>query len=78
MRQMENLQANEKETDCITKEQAIDGNLKKISLSSADETKYDPMSFLKAKEEKLREILRKELKKSHRIKFYMTMQVTLT
>ena len=52
MRQVENLQANEKETDCITTEEAIDGNLKKISISSTDRTKYDPMSFLKGKEEK--------------------------
>jgi len=77
MRQVENFQANEKENDCITKEEAIDGNLKKISISSADRTKYDPMSFLKAKEEKLRDILREELKKRLRIKFYLTMQVRL-
>jgi hypothetical protein len=32
-------------------EEAIDGNLKKISISSTDRTKYDPMSFLKGKEE---------------------------
>jgi len=66
------------EHDCITKEEAIDGNLKKISISATDNTKYNPMSFLKAKEEKIISILRDEVRKRLRIKFYMTLQVRLT
>ena len=61
--------------DCITSEEAIAGNLKKITISAEDQTKYDPMAFLKSKEEQIRVLLREELKKRLRIKFYITLQV---
>ena len=64
--------------DCITEEEAINGNLKKITLPANTQTKYDPMTFLKSREEKIRSILKEELKKRQRIKFYITMQVRLT
>jgi hypothetical protein len=66
------------EHDCITKEESIDGNLKKIYISATDNTKYDPMSFLKAKEEKIISILRDEVRKRLRIQLYMVLQVRLT
>ena len=46
------------EDDCITSEEAIEGNLMKVSIEARDKTKYDPMTFLKVKEEKIRQILK--------------------
>ena len=66
------------EDDCSTSEEAIDGNLKKVFIEARDKTKYDPMTFLKAKEEKIRLILKDEIKKRQRIKFYITLQVRFT
>ena len=60
---------------CITSEEAINGNLKKISIPAEDQTKFDPMAFLKSKEEQIRSLLREVLKKRLRIKFYITLQV---
>ena len=61
--------------DCITEEEAIEGNLKKITIPAEDQTKFDPMAFLKSKEEKIRSLLREALKNRLRIKFYLTLQV---
>ena len=43
--------------DCITSEEAINGNLKKKSISTKDQTKCDQMTFLKSKEYMLRSLL---------------------
>jgi hypothetical protein len=61
--------------NCINEEEAIEGNLMKITIPANDQTKYDPMTFLKAREEKITSILRDALKKRSRIKFYLTLQV---
>ena len=66
------------EDDCITSEEAIEGNLKKITIEARDKTKYDPMTFLKVKEEQIRKILKEELKKRRMLKFYITIQVRFT
>ena len=66
------------EDDCITSEEAIEGNLMKVSIEARDQTKYDPMAFLKVKEEKIRQILKDEIRKRQRIKFYITLQFRLT
>ena len=66
------------EDDCITSEEAIERNLKKVSIEAKDKTKYDPMTFLKVKEEKIRQILKDEIRKRQRIKFYITLQVRFT
>lgn len=62
-------------TDCITSEEAIGGNLKRIFLEATNITKYDPMSFLKLNEEIIRSILKEALVKRRGIKFYLTLQV---
>jgi hypothetical protein len=62
-------------TECITSEEAIKGNLKKIFLKAANNTIYDPMSFLKVNEENIRSILKEALMKRRGIKFYLTLQV---
>ena len=61
--------------DCITEEEAIEGNLKKITILAEDQTKYNPMAFLKSKEDTIKSTLREELNKRLRIKFYLTLQV---
>ena len=66
------------EDDCITSEEAIEGNVKKVSIEARDKTKYDPMAFLKVKEEKIRQILKVKIRKRQRIKFYITLQVRFT
>ena len=66
------------EDDCITTEEAIEGNLKKVSIEARDKTKYDPMTFLKVKEEQIRKILKEELRKRRMFKFYITIQVRFT
>lgn len=63
---------------CISEEEAIEGNLKKISLEATDKSKFDPITFLKLKEENIRRILKEELAKRRRIKFYLTLQVRFT
>lgn len=64
--------------ECITSEEAIHENLKKISISANDQTKHDPVTFLKSKEEELRSVLQNERTKRKRIKFYLTLQVRFT
>ena len=66
------------EDECITSEETIEGNLKKVSIEARDKTKYDPMAFLKVKEEKIRQILKDKIRKRQRIKFYITLQVRFT
>lgn len=60
-------------TDYITSEEAIGGNLKRIFLEATNITKYDPMSFLKLNEEIIRSILKEALVKRRGIKFYLTL-----
>jgi hypothetical protein len=62
-------------TECITSEEAIEGNLKKIFLKATNNTIYDPMTFLKVNEENIRSILKEALTKRRGIKFYLTLQV---
>ena len=62
----------------VTDEEAINGNLKKITMTASDKSKYDPFSFLKSKEEKIKELLKYELKRRLQIKFHLTLQVRLT
>lgn len=64
--------------DCITSEEGIHGNLKKISISADDQTKYDPLKFLKSREQKVRSVLQSERTKRKRMKFYLTLQVRFT
>lgn len=71
------ISSNDKE-DCITSEEAIHGNLKKISISADDQTKYDPLAFRKSREEKVRSVLQSERTKRKRMKFYLTLQVRFT
>lgn len=63
---------------CIGEKEAIEGNLKKISLEATDKSKFDPITFLKLKEENIRRILKEELAKIRRNKFYLTLQVRFT
>ena len=60
--------------DCLTEEEVIEGNLKKITILAEDQTKHDPMAFLKSKEDTIKSTLREALKKRLRIKFYLTLQ----
>lgn len=62
---------------CISEEEAIEGNLKKISLEATDKSKFDPITFLKLKEENIRRILKEELAKRRRIKFYQNYKFDL-
>nr|XP_034322790.1 uncharacterized protein LOC117688689 [Crassostrea gigas] len=71
-------EAEEVKEDCISEEEAIEGHLKKIFIEATDKSKYDPLAFLKMKEETIRSILRKERTKRKRIKFYITLQVRFT
>ena len=63
---------------CITEEEAIEGNLKKISLQPTDNTRYDPLIFLKTREDEIKCILQRELVKRKRMKIYLTVQVCFT
>lgn len=47
-------------------------------IEATDKSKYDPLTFLKNKEETIRSILKKERTKRKRIKFYLTLQVRFT
>lgn len=40
--------------DCITEDEAINGNLKVYDLPALDKTKFDPQQFFHSKYEKLR------------------------
>lgn len=63
--------------DCLTEEEAIEGNLKKITIPTNDQ-RFDPLTFLKDKEETIRSILKEERTKRKRMKFYLTLQVRFT
>ena len=43
--------------DCITEEEAIEGDLKKISVHPTDNTRYHPLIFLKTREDEIKYIL---------------------
>lgn len=47
-------------------------------IEATDKSKYDPLTFLKNKEETIRSIFKKERTKRKRIKFYLTLQVQFT
>lgn len=61
-------------SDCITEEEAINGNLKVYNLPALDKTKYDPLQFLHSKYDKIKKILRVVLLKRQSVKWYLTMQ----
>ena len=42
--------------DCLTTEEATEGHLKKISLQTTDKTRYDPLIFLKTREDEIKSI----------------------
>ncbi|KAK3101531.1 hypothetical protein FSP39_004239 [Pinctada imbricata] len=65
---------NDKDLDCITEEDAINGNLRKYSIEGKGKFIFDPLSYLKSKEDEIRSILRREVLRKH-IKYYLTMQV---
>lgn len=46
----------EAKEDCFSEEEAIEGNLKKVFIEATDKSKYDPLTFLKNKEETIRSI----------------------
>jgi hypothetical protein len=50
-------------TECITSEETIGGNLKKMRIPTDDETKIDPLTFFRFCEEKIRSILKEALMK---------------
>lgn len=56
---------------CISEEEVIEGNLKKILLEVIDKSKFDFIIFFKLKEENIWRILKEELVKRRRIKFYL-------
>lgn len=47
-------------------------------IEATDKSKYDPLTFLKNKEETIRSILKKKRTKRKRIKFYLTLQMRFT
>lgn len=56
---------------CISEKEVIEGNLKKILLEVIDKSKFDFIIFFKLKEENIWRILKEELVKRRRIKFYL-------
>lgn len=60
--------------DCITEEEAINGNLKVYNLPALDKTKFDPLQFLHSKYDKIKNILRAVLLKRKTVKWYLTME----
>uniref|UniRef100_A0A8W8NZH4 Uncharacterized protein n=1 Tax=Magallana gigas TaxID=29159 RepID=A0A8W8NZH4_MAGGI len=50
-------EAEEVKEDCFSEEEAIEGHLKKVFIEATDKSKYDPLAFLKMKEETIRSIL---------------------
>lgn len=56
---------------CISEEEVIEGNLKKILLEVIDKSKFDFIIFFKLKEENVWRKLKEELVKRRRIKFYL-------
>ena len=62
-------------SDCITEEEAINGNLKVYNLPALDKTKFDPLQFLSSNYDKVKKILRTVLLKRQSIKWYLIMQV---
>ena len=61
--------------DCVTEEEAINGNLKVYNLPALDKTKFDSLQFLSSNYEKVKKILRTVLLKIQSVKWYLTMQV---
>ena len=70
---------NEKEAaQCITEEEAINGNLKVYRFPAQDKTKLDPLNFLRSNYDVVRKTLRVALQKRRSINWYLTMQVRFT
>jgi hypothetical protein len=61
-------------SDCITEEEAINGNLKVYNLPALDKTKFDPLQFLNSRYDRVMKILRTVLMKRQNVKWYLTMQ----
>lgn len=59
-------------------EEAIEWNSKKCFLEAPDKIKYDPLTFLKVKDETIWFILKKERIKRSILKLYLTLQVRFT
>lgn len=62
-------------SDCITEDEAINGNLKVYNFPAHNKTKFDPLQFLNSNYEKTMKILRAALLKRQNVKWYLTMQV---
>lgn len=67
-------QVEENKEYCITEEEAIKENLKKIFWDPTNKTKYGPVTFLKTIKEEIRTILQNELAKRKRIGVHLTLQ----
>lgn len=61
-------------SNCVTEEEAINGNLRVYNLPAADKTKFDPLQFLRSNYDKVKKILRAVLLKRQSVKWYLTMQ----
>jgi hypothetical protein len=64
--------------ECISEEEAINGNLKVYHYPAQDKTKFDPLSFLRSKFDDVKKTLKVALQKRQSTKWYLTMQVRFT
>ncbi|KAK3108225.1 hypothetical protein FSP39_003551 [Pinctada imbricata] len=72
--QTEDPSSENDEVDCFTEEEAINGNLRKYTMEGKGKSIFDPLSYLKSKEDEIRSVLRREVLRKN-IKYYLTMQV---
>lgn len=56
--------------DCITEDEAINGNIKVYNLPALDKTIFDSLQFLHSKYDKIKKILRAVLLKRKTVKWY--------
>ena len=61
--------------DCITEEEAINGNLKIYNFPAQNKTKFDPLQSLRSNYDKVKKTLKAVLLKRQSVKWYLTMQV---
>lgn len=61
-------------SECITEDEAINGNLKVYNLPALNKTKFDPLQFLRSNYDKIKKILRAVLLKRQSVKWYLAMQ----
>lgn len=73
--QTEGGPATNETSDCITEDEAINGNLNVYNFPAHYKTKFDPLQFLHSNYDKTMTILRAVLLKRQNVKWYLTMQV---